>query len=110
MALPRIVVRGKEIILLSGFKDEAKETNESVCGVVVDDEVKLQQAAKRNPDAVHGLQHCRDETERSCRPRLPGSCSNPERAQRLAAMNAKPGHASYHLESQVDLQIAGDSI
>ena len=37
MALPRIVVRGKEIILLSGFKDEAKETNESVCGVVVDD-------------------------------------------------------------------------
>ena len=27
MALPRIVVRGKEIILLSGFKDEAKETN-----------------------------------------------------------------------------------
>jgi hypothetical protein len=52
MALPRIVVRGKEIILLSGFKDEAKETNESVCGVVVDDEVKLQQAAKRNPDAV----------------------------------------------------------
>ena len=34
----------------------------------------------------------------------------PERAQRLAAMNAKPGHASYHLESQVDLQIAGDSI
>jgi hypothetical protein len=25
-------------------------------------------------------------------------------------MNAKPEHASYHLESQVDLQIAGDSI
>jgi hypothetical protein len=41
-----------EIILLSGFKDEAKETSKSVCGVVVDDEVKLQQAAKRNPDAV----------------------------------------------------------
>jgi hypothetical protein len=52
MALPRIVVRGKELILLSGFKDEAKETKESVCGVVVDDEVKLQQAAQRNPDAV----------------------------------------------------------
>ena len=51
MALPRIVVRGKEIILLSGFKDEAKETSKSVC-VVVDEEVKLQQAAKRNPDAV----------------------------------------------------------
>ncbi len=52
MALPRIVVRGKEIILLSGFKDEAKATNEFVCGVVVDDEVKLQQAAKRDPDAL----------------------------------------------------------
>ena len=52
MALPRIVVRGKQLILLSGFKDEAKETKESVCGVVVDDEVKLQQAAQRNPDAV----------------------------------------------------------
>jgi len=52
MALPRIVVRGKVIILLSGFKDEAKVTSKSVCGVVVDDEVKLQQAAKRNPDAV----------------------------------------------------------
>jgi len=24
-------------------------------------------------------------------------------------MNAKPGHASYHLESQGDLRIAGDS-
>jgi hypothetical protein len=24
-------------------------------------------------------------------------------------MNAKPAHASYHLESQVDLRIAGDS-
>jgi hypothetical protein len=46
MALPRIVVRGKEIILLGGFKDEAKETSKSVCAVVVDDEVKLQQAAK----------------------------------------------------------------
>jgi hypothetical protein len=54
MALPRIVVRGKEIILLSGFKDEAKETNESVCGVVVDDEVKLQHAAKPNPDECGG--------------------------------------------------------
>ena len=52
MALPRIVVRGKEIILLSGFKDEAKEASKTVCGVVVDEEDKLQQAAKRNPDAV----------------------------------------------------------
>ena len=54
MALPRIVVRGKEIILLSGFKDEAKETNESVCGVVVDDEVKLQQAANAFYPSRHG--------------------------------------------------------
>jgi hypothetical protein len=37
---------------LHGFKDEAKDTSKSVCGVVVDDEVKLQQAAKRNPNAV----------------------------------------------------------
>ena len=51
MALPRIVVRGKEIILLSGFKDEAKETSKSVC-VVVDAEDKLRQVAERNPDAV----------------------------------------------------------
>jgi hypothetical protein len=52
IALPRIVVRGKEIILLSGFKDEAKEASKTVCAVVVDEEDKLQQAAKRNPDAV----------------------------------------------------------
>jgi hypothetical protein len=52
MALPRIVVRGKAIILLTGFRNEAKEARKSVCGVVVDDEDKLQQAAKRNPDGV----------------------------------------------------------
>jgi len=52
MALPRIVVRGKEIILLSGFKDEAKEASKTVCAVVVDEEDKLQQAPKLNPDAV----------------------------------------------------------
>jgi hypothetical protein len=52
MALPRIVVRGKEIIPLSGFKDEAKEASKTVCAVAVDEEDKLQQAAKRNPDAV----------------------------------------------------------
>ena len=38
-------MRGKVIILLNGFTDEAKVTN-------ADDEVKLQQAAKWNPDAV----------------------------------------------------------
>ena len=52
MALPRIVVRGKAIILLTGFKNEAKEASKTVCAVVVDEEDKLQQAAKRNPDAV----------------------------------------------------------
>jgi hypothetical protein len=51
MALPRIVVRGKEIILLSGFKDEP-EASKSVSGLVVDAEDKLRQVAERNPDAV----------------------------------------------------------
>jgi hypothetical protein len=51
MALPRIIVHGKEIILLSGFKDEP-EAIKAVCDLAVDDEDKLQQAAKRNPEAV----------------------------------------------------------
>jgi hypothetical protein len=52
MALPRIVVRGREIILLSGFQDEAKDANDAVWAVTVDAEDKLQQAARWNPDAV----------------------------------------------------------
>lgn len=52
MALPKIRLRGRTIILLSGFNDEAKHASNSVCAVVVDDEDKLQQAAQRNPDAV----------------------------------------------------------
>ena len=52
MALPKILLRGRRIILLSGFKDEAKDASNAVCAVVVDDEDKLQQAAKRDPNAV----------------------------------------------------------
>jgi len=44
MALPKI--------LLSGFKDEAKDASNSVRTVVVHDEDNLQQAVKRNPEAV----------------------------------------------------------
>jgi hypothetical protein len=50
MALPRIVVRGKKVILLSGYKD--KGTGETRRGVVIDAKDKLLLAARRNPDAV----------------------------------------------------------
>jgi hypothetical protein len=52
MALPRIVVRGKKVILLSGFKNDDMGTGESREGVIVDAKDKLVRAAKRNPDAV----------------------------------------------------------
>ena len=52
MALPQIVVRGKKVILLSGFKDDGKGTGETRQGVIVDARDKLLRAAKRNPDAV----------------------------------------------------------
>ena len=52
MALPKIVVRGKQIILLSGFKDGAYDGSGNRHAVLVDAEDKLRQAAKRNPDAV----------------------------------------------------------
>jgi hypothetical protein len=52
MALPKIVVRGKKVILLSGFKNDGKGTGEKREGVVVDAKEKLVLAAKRNPDAV----------------------------------------------------------
>ena len=52
MALPRIVVRGKKVILLSGFKDETKRVGETRKGVIVDAEDKLVAAAQRDPDAV----------------------------------------------------------
>ena len=51
MAFPKIALRGKQIILLSGFKDEADESPEAG-HVIIDAEDKLKQAAKRNPDAV----------------------------------------------------------
>lgn len=54
MALPRIVLRGRKVILLSGFKDvpENKKGRSVKHRLVVDAEDKLKQAAKRNPDAV----------------------------------------------------------
>lgn len=49
MALPKIVLRGRKIILLSGFKGPKETTDRAL---VVDAEDKLRLAAKRNPDAV----------------------------------------------------------
>lgn len=51
MALPKIVMRGRKIILLSGFKDASEETSPRR-SLVVDAEDKLRQAAKKDPDAV----------------------------------------------------------
>lgn len=51
MALPKIVLRGRKVILLSGFKNAPKEKNEPDA-LVVKAEGKLRLAAKRNPDAV----------------------------------------------------------
>jgi hypothetical protein len=50
MALPKIVLRGRKIILLSGFTDGPKDKRKRA--LVVDAEDKLRLAAKRNPDAV----------------------------------------------------------
>jgi hypothetical protein len=52
MALPKIVVRGKKVILLSGYKKEGRGRDEKREGVIVDAKDKLVLAAKRNPDAV----------------------------------------------------------
>ena len=51
MAFPKIALRGKQVILLSGFRDDAQDRDETG-QVIVDAEDKLKQAAKRNPDAV----------------------------------------------------------
>ncbi len=51
MALPKIVLRGRKIILLSGFKDEAGSKSTKHRKVLVDAEDKLRLAAKANPDA-----------------------------------------------------------
>ena len=54
MALPKVALRGKKVILLSGFKNENKNKSTGAMrqGVVVDAKDKLMLAAKRNPDAV----------------------------------------------------------
>ena len=52
MALPKIVMRGRKIILLSGFKDGPKDKSTNHRALVVDAEEKLRLAARRNPDAV----------------------------------------------------------
>jgi len=52
MALPKIVLRGRKVILLSGFKDEDRSTGVTRQGVIVDAKDKLLLAAQRNPDAV----------------------------------------------------------
>ena len=49
MALPKMVLRGRKIILLSGFKNGPKERNKPDA-LIVDAEDKLRLAAKRNPD------------------------------------------------------------
>ncbi|MGD9501025.1 MAG: hypothetical protein AB7V40_00890 [Methyloceanibacter sp.] len=51
MALPKIVLRGRKVILLSGFKNGPKERNRPDA-LVVNAEEKLRLAAQRNPDAV----------------------------------------------------------
>ena len=54
MACPKIEVRGKRVILLSGFHDAVKAARPQV--VLEDTDVKeaheLQQSARLNPDAV----------------------------------------------------------
>ncbi|HZP08110.1 hypothetical protein [Methyloceanibacter sp.] len=51
MALPKIVLRGRKIILLSGFKDEVWDETTKRRRLVVNAEEKLRRAAKANPDA-----------------------------------------------------------
>jgi hypothetical protein len=55
MALPKVVVRGKQVILLSGFKDcgtGKKGGTEMRPGVIVNAKDELALAAQQNPDAV----------------------------------------------------------
>ncbi|BAQ18200.1 hypothetical protein GL4_2766 [Methyloceanibacter caenitepidi] len=57
MALPKIVVRGKKVILLSGYcKDDFKGVREAQrlggYRLKVDAEDQLLAAARKNPDAV----------------------------------------------------------
>jgi hypothetical protein len=54
MACPKIEVRGKRVILLSGFRDSVDAARASV--LIKDVDIKaaeeLQQSARRHPDAV----------------------------------------------------------
>lgn len=55
MALPKVDMHGKQIILLSGFNDEKRSAagpRNAVRPIRIDAEKKLNQAALRNPDAV----------------------------------------------------------
>lgn len=53
MALPKFVVRGRQVILLSGYKKDADlDATTKRRRVIVDAEDKLKLVAKRNPDAV----------------------------------------------------------
>lgn len=52
MAFPKIALRGKDVILLSGFKNENKCEDTVRQGVIVDARDKLVLASKQNPDAV----------------------------------------------------------
>lgn len=56
MAYPQVVVRGKRVILLSGYTDDGTSkkggTDEMRPGVTVDAKDDLALAAQRNPDAV----------------------------------------------------------
>jgi hypothetical protein len=52
MALPKIVVRDRVIVILSGYdkKHEGRDSSSPV--IIIRDEQKLRQSAQRDPDAV----------------------------------------------------------
>lgn len=52
MALPKIVVRDRVIILLSGFDEKAADRSKSTRPVVVHAEAELLKSAKLDRDAV----------------------------------------------------------
>ncbi len=51
MALPKIALRGRKVILLSGFKDEVLDRHTKQRKVIVAAEDELRKVAKANPDA-----------------------------------------------------------
>jgi hypothetical protein len=52
MAFPKVALRGRDVILLSGFKSEDECEDTVRRGVIVDARDKLVLAAKQDPDAV----------------------------------------------------------